>query len=57
MADRDTDKWIISMLLAALTGVLWWLLLDTRAELTDLRTKVYEQAVDIKSCNKYQPAN
>jgi hypothetical protein len=52
MADKDADKWIISMLLAAISGILWWLLLDTRAEVTDLRTKYYEQAISIQSCKQ-----
>lgn len=52
MADKDTDKWIISMLLAAISGILWWLLLDTRTELGDLRKKLYDQAVVIQSTCK-----
>lgn len=47
--DKNTEKWIISMLLAAISGILWWLLLDTRADLTMLRVRVFENQLAIQS--------
>ena len=35
---KSLEGWIISVLLAALSAVLWYLLLDTRKDLSDLRT-------------------
>jgi hypothetical protein len=34
------ERWIISLLIAALSAVLWYLLLDTRSDMSTLRDSV-----------------
>ena len=43
------ERYIISLLIAALSAVLWYLLLDTRQDLTALRDLVYANNIKITS--------
>ncbi len=36
-SELPKDRWMISLLLAALSAVLWFLLLDTRKEVSNIR--------------------